>query len=466
MVRRAIGAIIGVAFLLCSPFLAAQTYDAARGSSFDSLTPVSRPVVVAPNRGVALGNFRLHPGISIQGGYDSNIFFEEDLEGLESSAVLHIMPSLRLETPEPRAVDINTNLQLLWEYFPNESDNVRSQSGIDILGDLSVQIAPRGVGSITLYDTIRNFADSPTAPTNETQGHLYNEVGISAALHPGGAARTSRRGFTGSLTAGYGIEIWDEGLSLDRSLVLASLEMKYFFLPKTAVRLRASWHSISYDTRQRDFEIENDQLGLTEAFQDTLVNIDSTPLRATLGVSGLLTRAIDFDISGGYSSSMYDEGENFQSWIAAARLGVFFTTSAHLSAGWQHGYFDSSFSNFYTFDRFYGALRVDAGDWLVGGAGGYERQSFATVPSPSVDIGGATFSLYSTENRVDPVITADFFVAWNFIDWGRLAGYYEFRGNLTDFFITTGRASGPGRPNSSAAQYLKHQVFFAAEFEY
>ena len=163
---------------------------------------------------------------------------------------------------------------------------------------------------------------------------------------------------------------------------------------------------------------------------------------------------------------MYDEGENYQSWIAAAKLGVFFTPSAHFGVGWQHGFFDSSFSNYYSFDRFFGALRINAGDWLVGGGGGYERQAFTAVPSPAVNIGGSFFSLYSTENRVDPVITADFYVAWNFTDWGRLTGYYQFRGNLTDFYITTGRASGPDRPNSSAAQYLKHQVFFATEFEY
>lgn len=445
----------------------AQSYTAGDGASYHSLTPVTAPVGRDTQYGVDLGDFVLHPGLAVEGGYDTNVFFEEELEGVEGAMVLHVMPSLRLETPEPRGVKLTTGLQLLWELYPSDQDHISAQSGVDLLGDLAVQFGPRGVASVTLYDVLRNYSQSPTAPANNTTGHLYNEIGLSVALHPGGAERTSRRGFTGSLTAGYGIEVWDDGLDLNRSLLLTSLEVKYYFLPKTALRVRGSYSSVSYDTRTRGFDVGlEDEIGLEDAFADTLVNIDSAPMVATFGIAGLLTKAIDFGLDGGYSVGGYGEGQSWQDWVASANVGVFFTPRAHLGIGWQHDFADSSFGNYYALDRFYGQLSIDAGDWIIAGSGGYENRTFATVTSPFLEIGGQFFSLYSTEQRVDPMITADFHVSWNYTDWGRITGYYQFRGNLTDFFVTTGRASGPGRPNSSASQYLKHQIFFAAEFEY
>lgn len=456
--------------VLCLALVAtvqAQSYNTESGASYHSLTPVTRPVSLGgAATGVDLGDFRLHPGISLRGGFDSNVFFEEELEGTESAAIVNVMPSLRLATEDPRGINLNTNFQLLWEYYPSGPEEVTSQNGIDILGDVSLQIGPRGVASVTLYDSIRRRADSPTAPGIETQNHLYNEIGLAAALHPGGSERTSRRGFAGGLTLGYGIELWDDQLELDRTMFLSSLVLKYFFLPKTAVRLNASFSSISYDVANRSVVVEDDTIGLEAAFEDTLVNVDSSPFRVTLGVAGLLTRAIDFEVAGGYGMGNYSTGLDYKSWLAMGRVGVFFTPNAHLSAGYQRDFNDSSFGNYYEFDRFFGDLRIDAGDWLVGGGGGYEIQRFAHLDSPILNIGGQLFALYSSEDRTDPVVTADFFVSWNFTDWARITGSYEFRGNLTDFFVTTGRSSGPGRPNSSASQYLKHQVFFGTEFEY
>ena len=455
-----------VALLLIPSGLSAQSYSAGDGASYHSLTPVTAPVGRDSDYGVDLGDFILHPGLAVEGGYDTNVFFEEELEGVEGAMVLHVMPSLRLVTPEAKGINITTGLQLLWELYPSDDEQISAQSGVDILGDLAVQFGPRGVASVTIYDVLRNYTQSPTAPGNNTTGHLYNEIGLSVALHPGGAERTSRRGFTGSLTAGYGLEIWEDGLDLDRSLFLTTLELKYFFLPKTALRLRGSYTSVSYDTRERNFDVGVDEIGLEGAFAQTLVNIDSAPMSATFGIGGLLTKAIDFGLDGGYSVGGYSEGQTWQDWIASAHVGVFFTTLAHFGVGWEHDFNDSTFGNYYALDRFFGKLTIDAGDWLIAGSGGYENRTFATVSSPFLNIGGQFFSLYSTEQRVDPMITADFHVSWNYADWGRLTGYYQFRGNLTDFFVTTGRASGPGRPNSSASQYLKHQIFFAAEFEY
>jgi len=443
--------------------VSAQSYSGGHSS----LGAAQQPVAEGDDRGVSLGALRLHPGLAIGGGYNSNVFYEEELEGVESSAVLRLRPSLRLATPSPESVRLTANLQLLWEYYPSGEQFIREQSGIDVLGDLGIQFAPRGVASVTLYDIIRRYSDSPSSPGGETRSHIYNEVGGVLAFHPGGSQRTSRRGFTADLTAGYGLEIWDEELALDRSIILSRLQVKYFFLPKTALTLRAGVRSVTYDQRERPVNFgDDDPLGIGAAFQGTQVNVDSTPLRFTLALSGLLTKHIDFSLEGGYSLANYAEGEDLSTWVANVRFGVFFTPDAHLSIGWEHGFEDSSFANYYEYDRFSGRLEVTAGDFLVGGRGGFETQRFATVDVPTVTFGGNDLALYSTGDREDPVVTGGAFVGWNPTGWARFLASYDMRANLTDFVVTTGRPSGPDRQDTSASQYIIHEVYFTTEFEY
>jgi hypothetical protein len=454
-----------VALLLGTPTAYAQSSYSPSGS-YHTLGPTSTPVAHEEEQGISLGNFRLHPGFSLAGGYNSNVFYEEENEGIESTAVLRLLPSIRLESVETQKVQLGVNLQLLLDYLPNDNESIRNQSGVDILGDLGLMFGHRGVASVELYDLIRLFSDSPTAPTSQTRDHLYNEAGITVSLHPGGSERTSRLGFTGSLTAALGTDIWDADLNLNRDIFMTYLELKYFFLPKTALSVEVNYQNINYDDYDRSIEIDNDDLGLEEAFSGSLVNVDSAPLRSTLGIKGLLTRQIDFSIDGGYAISSYDEGEDFSGWIADVRAGLFFTPEAHLSVGWERGFYDSSFSNYYVFNRYSGHLNVAAGDWLVGGNGGFESRQYSHVESPVLEIAGSTIPLYSSEDRTDPLIVADTYLSWQFVDWGRISASYQFTGNLTDFVVTTGRASGPNRPNSSASQYIKHGFFLATEFEY
>jgi hypothetical protein len=467
MVRALAAIAVAATLVAIAPApLRAQTYSTAPGAGYRSLGPATSPVATAPGRGVSLGDMRLHPGLALGGGFNSNVFYEEELEGLESAGVFLAMPSLRLETPNPSSLRLRANAQLLWEYYGGESEAVRSQGGIDVLGDIGLQIAPRGIASATVYDVLRRYSDSPQVPLVETRSHLYNELGLILAFHPGGADRTSRRGFTASLGGGYGLEVWDEELQLDRDLILARLEVKYHFLPKTALYLRGSLRDISYDVTNRTVDFGGDDLGVGEALEQVLVNVGSTPMDAVFGIAGLLTRHIDFALEAGYAVGNYETGQDYASWIANAQLGVYFTPDAHLTVGWRRGYSDTSFSNFYESDRFSGNLDVRAGDFLLGASASYDLQRFATVEVPTITFGGTVVPLYSTANREDPIVNVSSFVAWNATDWARLTASYGLQANLTDFVVTTGQASGPGRQDTSASQYVRHQVLFLTEFEY
>ena len=102
---------------------------------------------------------------------------------------------------------------------------------------------------------------------------------------------------------------------------------------------------------------------------------------------------------------------------------------------------------------------------MVGLQGAFELQRFAPVEVPTIDLGNPV-PLYNASEREDPVLTGEAYVAWNVMDWARLTATYRVRANLTDFVVTTGAPSGPGRPNNSAAEYIKHEVFLLTEFEY
>jgi hypothetical protein len=446
----------------------AQSYGTNSASSYSSLTPMDRPVAHEEGRGVRLGEMVLHAGMSLEGGYDSNLFYEDESEGVSTTAIVRLVPSVRLETPDPRDVRVGANLQFVWEFYLSDEEAVTNQSGaVDILGDLGVQIGPRGLVSFTFYDVLRVLNDSSTTAGFEQRSHLYNEVGGVLGFHPSGADRTSRLGFTGSLSGGLGVEIWDEELNLDRQLLLAALDLKYHFLPKTAFFISGNVEQITYDTRERPYEEWEEPFGIASSFHGALLNIDSLSFRVSGGIGGLLTRVINFRLQGGVGIGDYDEGESFMGPVLAATLGAYFTTWAHLSIGWNRGFSDSNFSNYVESDRFTGKLEVDAGDFLLGIQGEYEIQSFAPVANPPrAIVGGSVTDLFSQEERVDPIVSASATLSYNADDWLRFSTYYRLRANLTEFIVTTGVESGPGRDTSSASQYIKHEVFFSTEFEY
>lgn len=453
--------------LTAIPVSQAQHSEYAPSATYRSLTPVDRPVSVGDDVGVQfLGDFVLHPGLAVQFGFDSNVFYEEDAEGVETSPILMVMPTVRVDTPDPRSIRIMFNTQLLWRYYPSDNTAIQSQSGIHLLGDLAFQINPRGLMSFTVYDVVRRNENPPSGPSNSSVNRFYNEAGLTFALHPGGADRTSRMGFTGQASVGYGIDLWDEDLQLDRSLILTNAQVKYYFLPKTAFTVRADWDFISYDQQTRVLNFYSDPFDLQEDFEETLTNVDSSPLRLSGGVAGLLTRWLSFSVSGGYAFSNYDSEPSYEGWVAAGRLGFFFTSDVHFTAGWERGFTDSSFGNYREHDRFSGSLNIDLGNWLVGAGGGYEIQRYAPIEVPFAEIQSQIVQLYSTGERVDPVITGEAFISWNYLEWARLALYYNFAANMTDFVVFTGVPSGPGRPSSASSQYIKHSFFLTAEIEY
>ncbi|MCA9563223.1 MAG: outer membrane beta-barrel protein [Myxococcales bacterium] len=462
--------IAGVILALCAPASAfAQSFETTPGAGFNSLNHAGRPAG-ENSRGVTLGDFVLHPGLAVGGGYNTNVFYEDSTEGTEPAGALQVVPSLRLVTPDPRMFRLKSNLQIRWERLFSDLEEVTSQSGVDVLADLGVQIAPRGIISFTIYDIFRRYLDSPSAPSDQGQNSIYNEIGGIFGFHPGGADRTSRRGFSGTIGVGYGIQRYDEQLELDRSLFMSRLQAFYHFLPKTAIRLSLSYQSISYDTTVRTTDVEGDDAlsqALAEAFDGVLVNTDSTPFRATLGIGGLLTRWLDFGLDAGYTMAGYSSGEDFSSWVANASLGFFLTPDARVGIEWSRGFSDSSFANYYTYNRFAADARYLAGAWTFNLSGSFEQREFATVTVPVLETGaGGEVPLYSTADRVDPVIGGRFFIGYNINDMLRVSGSYQLSANLTDFVVTTGRSSGPDRPNSSASQYVRHEFFISTEFEY
>ncbi|MBN1946298.1 MAG: hypothetical protein JW797_11530 [Bradymonadales bacterium] len=446
----------------------AQSYDESGGLGYRSLTPISRPVSRNDDQGIRLGQFVVHLGGGLATGFDSNVFFASQKSDLDSSFLFQLMPTLRIEPRNPRLLRIRSNAQLMWGLYTAENQQIQSQGGIELLADNSLQMGATGMVSFSLYDVVRRRITSPGYPGEETQDHLYHEVGAALALHPGGADRTSRLGFTAGLTGGYGNDRWNKELDLDAQLFLLGWTVKYHFFPLTAVYIRGGYQMVWYETRERTtfWDAEEVLPPLYQAFAGSpLINVNSSPLRLYGGLAGLLTHRVNVRLEGGYGFGFYEEEPSFEGWLGRAEVGLSISRRTHVLVGWERGFADSTFTNYYAFHRFFSQVKVDAAEWYFGGQASVELQQFAAVDPPVMETASGEIPLFNQSEREDPLLSATAFVAYNLTDWLRLSGYYTLRANLTRFVVTT--FSGDGLEQyRSQGDYLKHQFFLATEFEY
>ncbi len=331
--------------------------------------------------GVRAGDLELHPGIAGEAGYDSNYLMRSTTDGVSNgpptapvlpALEFRITPSLYLSTlsaarregdtglPSPLAFRAGFNLTYR-EFVGLSSDPVSGTTGNDIssqrnasgAADARLDILPqRPVGGAVFASFARAILPN-TVDANPDLSFNQDLIGAGGeiAIQPG----------SGTLDWHLGYQLHDTifeesaGKPYDNIVHEGYMRGRWKFRPRTAFVYDATVRFISY----------------SNAAQAVPVPLDtSTPVRARIGLDGLITDRFAALAMIGWGASFYDttlpNQPQFDSIIAQAELRWFLAASPGVAAatdlglalssiaiGYTRDFQNSYFGSFYTQDRGY-----------------------------------------------------------------------------------------------------------------
>ncbi|MBK6846074.1 MAG: outer membrane beta-barrel protein [Proteobacteria bacterium] len=298
----------------------------------------------------------VHPGVSIEGRYDSNVLQNET--DVRDAPYLRLIGHFDIATRSPQRMTYGDGRQApqkvafrlqsafgYREYLSND-EAITNQRGLEIDAGLELRLAPSRWFSFEVQDnylravTTRNSAIASVAgggaPVSLSSGTLTrdsNRLDLRAVITPGGGRL--------SLTAAYALWIdayEDQAFKLNNRLYNeASLQAKYRLLPKTAVLIEAIQRFYNY------LETQPALFG----------NVDSMPLRLYAGLTGLVTPRLSTVLKVGYGNAFYESGTSFNSVLAKAEVAYRLMPMARVQLGYERLFDDSPYGNYLTDHKVY-----------------------------------------------------------------------------------------------------------------
>jgi hypothetical protein len=383
--------------------------------------------------GIRAGDFELHPGIGGEFGYDSNYFLRSsnDDPAPVDTLRLRITPSFSVATinrgrgedggaPEPPKVGFRAAVAGTYSEFialqSANSDQLSKQRNISGLASLQLRILPgRPFGGDVYTDALRSVQPSNDPTFNYNRFTARFGGGVTWA--PGGGMFDWRLGYE------YGLVYFEDrsfrGLSNESHIL--NTRGRWRFLPRTAVLFDGSASFLHYNQ------------GPTGA------QLDSNPIRARLGLNGLVTRQLALLAMAGWASSFYGgaNAQQFDGVVAQAELKWFITpgTGTELiggplpistaALGYTRDFYNSYLGDFIARHRFYFTLsHLFAGRFLIVIDGSYSPIRYPTIYNPDRTFNHAGFTA--------PHVDASLFGEYRLSDSFGLNATFRYSANITD----------------------------------
>lgn len=337
--------------------------------------------------GIRAGDFELHPGIGGEFGYDSNYFLRAPEENPVDTLRLRITPSFSLATvggerregdtgsAEPPKVSFRAGVAATYSEFiatkSANSDALSKQRNISGLGTIQLRILPgRPFGGDVYTDVLRSV--QPSNDPNFNYNRFTARFGGGVTWAPGGGMFDWRLGYEYALV--YFEDRAFRGLSNDSHSI--NTRGRWRFLPRTALLYDGSATFLRYNQGPSGAQL------------------NSNPIRARLGLNGLVTRQLALLAMAGWTSSFYAgvNAKQFDGVIAQAELKWFITPGtgneliggplpiSTAALGYVRDYYNSYLGDFLTRDRFYLTLsHLFGGRFLLVLDGSYAPLRYAPV---------------------------------------------------------------------------------------
>lgn len=322
---------------------------------------------LSEGRGIRTGNFELHPGIGTEFGYDSNAFYQSasDAAGMSRTATsalrLRITPSFsvstlgaqRLRNSDTTAsmptVNFRAGLAVGVHLFfsPDGGSNVSTLNGVDGTASVRANFFPGRTWQFSIGDVFQRSIQSgaevllsdrtTTSPTRN-----FNTATLELAYAPGRGTFEFRLGYN------FIANIFDNPGTLSDGRNYSSLNylshditarVSWRFLPKTAVLFDAGVTPTNY-------------IGSSgPGWYTGLFN--STPMRARVGLNGLITEKIALLALVGYQGTFFSGGDNADTVIGQLELRWIISELANFRVGFQRDIQNSFIGNFAIRNRGY-----------------------------------------------------------------------------------------------------------------
>lgn len=404
---------------------------------------IAPSVVHAEEKGFVAGDLLFQPSIRLDVGYDTNVFYENDDEDPNASLKGEVTPGLKVSTPKPRALDVQGNASVTWDQYISGDEATSKQSGLQADAGIGVRINPLGNVSLRPYDKFRRISRASYVEDGEPFSVVFNEAGLELGWHPGGADRASRMGFSGRLLGFHRLYSYEEADGIDKDALGGLGEVKWHFLPKSAVFLQTQVDSTSYDDAERKY------LGGAGI---SVANSDSFAYRLRAGLASQLTRSWSLSLGVGYGGASYDTGDDAGRVLASIKSKLDLTETFSWSVGYHRDFVDSTFSNYVVKQRAETGFAFDNKE-MAFGIGGFA--TFSDFAPLSVDPALLSFS---TASRSDLLIGGNGSFQVKFNDWLRSGITYNLLLNDSNLEVVRGAGS-----SSVPTSYVKHRVMIGAE---
>ncbi len=316
-------------------------------------------VARAEGPGVKLGeSLVLHPGLSVGGGYDSNVFYSSGT-GSDSAPVgggyLDVRPTLDLSTlsgqrggETPHSLDFRLHLGGDLRFLMPTNPIFVGHNSYNADAGVAVAINPFGNYRLDLFANWMRLSQTPySSSTAAASGNIDSDqaqAGLELRLRPGGQRLeiTLRDVLTTYLfeDAGAG------SLFTAKNDVMndTQLRISWKFFPKTALYVAANFSPYFY----------TNTLGTTPP--------NAYPLHAVFGLIGLITPTLRVNANVGYGNSFTQSNPSYPNVSSYNNVVALFegtwqpTLVTNLSLGYMHDFMQAFVGTYYTLDSPYVTL--------------------------------------------------------------------------------------------------------------
>jgi hypothetical protein len=297
--------------------------------------------------GFKTGRLVLHPGFEVEGGYDSNVFLQDQNE--EDAFILRLTGYLDVATeppirqregegnqPEPQKITFRGGLGVSYYYFFN--DRVRPNASADAHVDFSYN--PSQVFSLQIRDTfvrtVRPFTN-PNTRTGQTTsyGRNLNTASLDLVGRSKSRVLEGKVGYTNVLEF-FDSDVFNYGNNITHRV---PARLNWSFFPSSAV-----FYEARYDNQQFDPTRVNNSVALLS---------NSNRVRNSVGFNGALTETLSLTLSIGYAAGFYEFGDNFDGVIARVEARYRPRARIALTGGYNRDYVPSFIGNFMLENRLY-----------------------------------------------------------------------------------------------------------------
>jgi len=426
---------------LAASTLIARTGFAQQSGAVTGLTATSSIPAISPENGLLLSDGALlHGGVSVEGGYDSNVFYND--KGYETGSPLtRVTPFLDFtntarngEVPSGLFFDMKAALTYR-EYLSSDPEVTRLRSFTPTIS-ANVEHNAKGTVAFGFSDSFARLQDAPYLKSQTSM--IVRDTNLASAqlrLAPGGGR------IQGVIRLSNMIDWFEKDTQLTAANSMTNevmLDASWRWLPKTALYFQVRQGYVLY--------FDPNAMGAS-ALVSSGGKKSSFPLRAVVGVRGLVTEKTSIALALGYQNAFYSGGANTSSdgflgnMTMAGELTYLPIFQARLVLGAKHEFQNSVIGNFYYSDGGYASLTYQAPMRLIGQLwGSYEYRRYHGLPTAADGDGTRTDNFLQGGTSLDYHVNSWFFVGLS-------------------YSLTHNQSDAPAVEFVSGATYTKHQVF-------